>query len=271
MYLKAINGALPFLRDLFITTGKKLPHARGGAPRKIGTFPGAEKYQRRNHSSASPGTKLTDIYTRLAQRYGVSPSKIKQIWLDIRNSTLTSRLASIITSAVYGPADCISSRQALTTTEVSLQWQLRTPYRTRTLSANRAFSFERLRHPRPGKCWSLLLHDGVADVRRTIRLPRVNHGLKRLVMIGSDGFITLEALRWLADQGGAFVMLDRRARCSPLLARVSPSDARLRRAQALALGNGQRSRFPKNSSPRSSPVRSCSFATCCTMLRQQTR
>ena len=37
----------------------------------------------------------------------------------------------------------------------------------------------------------LTLHDGVADVRRTIRLPRVNHGLKRLVMIGNDGFITL--------------------------------------------------------------------------------
>ena len=45
----------------------------------------------------------------------------------------------------------------------------------------------------------LLLHDGIADERRTIRLPRVNHGLKRLVMIGSDGFVTLEALRWLAD------------------------------------------------------------------------
>ncbi len=37
----------------------------------------------------------------------------------------------------------------------------------------------------------LLLHDGIADERRTIRLPRVNHGLKRLVMIGSDGFVTL--------------------------------------------------------------------------------
>ena len=46
----------------------------------------------------------------------------------------------------------------------------------------------------------LLLHDGIADERRTIRLPRVNHGLKRLVMIGSDGLVTLEALRWLADQ-----------------------------------------------------------------------
>ena len=45
----------------------------------------------------------------------------------------------------------------------------------------------------------LLLHDGIADERRTIRLPRVNHGLKRVVLIGSDGFVTLEALRWISD------------------------------------------------------------------------
>jgi CRISPR-associated endonuclease Cas1 len=84
----------------------------------------------------------------------------------------------------------------------------------------------------------LLLHDGIADERRTIRLPRVNHGLKRLVMIGSDGFITLEALRWLADHGAAFVMLDRRGQVLAVTGPVSPSDAKLRRAAALALGNG---------------------------------
>ena len=36
----------------------------------------------------------------------------------------------------------------------------------------------------------LLLHDGIADERRTVRRPRVNHNLKRVVIIGSDGFIT---------------------------------------------------------------------------------
>jgi CRISPR-associated protein Cas1 len=84
----------------------------------------------------------------------------------------------------------------------------------------------------------LLLHDGIADERRTIRLPRVNHGLKRLVMIGSDGFITLEALRWISDVGAAFLMLDRRGKVLAVTGPVSPSDAKLRRAQALALGNG---------------------------------
>src|SRR5579863_7130075 len=84
----------------------------------------------------------------------------------------------------------------------------------------------------------LLLHDGIADERRTIRLPRVGHSLKRLVMIGSDGFITLEALRWISDVGAAFVMLDRRGKVLLVTGPVSPSDAKLRRAQALALANG---------------------------------
>ena len=80
----------------------------------------------------------------------------------------------------------------------------------------------------------LTLHDGIADERRTIRLPRVGHGLRRLVMIGSDGFITLEALRWLADQGAAFVMLERDGKVLCVTGPVRSSDARLRRAQALA-------------------------------------
>jgi CRISPR-associated protein Cas1 len=84
----------------------------------------------------------------------------------------------------------------------------------------------------------LLLHDGIADERRTMRLPRVNHGLKRLIVIGSDGFITLEALRTISDMGAAFVMLDRRGKVLAVTGPVSPSDAKLRRSQSLALGNG---------------------------------
>jgi CRISPR-associated endonuclease Cas1 len=84
----------------------------------------------------------------------------------------------------------------------------------------------------------LLLHDGIAEERRTIRLPRVNHGLKRLVMIGSDGFITLEAIRWISDVGAAFVMLDRQGKVIAVTGPLAPSDSKLRRAQALALGNG---------------------------------
>jgi len=91
----------------------------------------------------------------------------------------------------------------------------------------------------------LVLHDGIADERRTIRLPRVNHGLKRLVLIGSDGFITLEALRWISDVGAAFLMLDRRGKVLAVTGPVAPSDSKLRRAQALALGNGTALRISK--------------------------
>src|SRR5271156_3078849 len=84
----------------------------------------------------------------------------------------------------------------------------------------------------------LTLKDGIADERRTIRLSRVNHGLRRLVMIGSDGFVTLDALRWISDIGAAFVMLDRRGKVLAVTGPVASSDAKLRRAQALALGNG---------------------------------
>jgi CRISPR-associated endonuclease Cas1 len=84
----------------------------------------------------------------------------------------------------------------------------------------------------------LVLEDGIADERRTIRLARVNHGLKRLVLIGSDGFVTLEALRWLADQKAAFAMLERDGSVLATVGPVRPSDARLRRAQALAGQSG---------------------------------
>ena len=44
----------------------------------------------------------------------------------------------------------------------------------------------------------LVLEDGIGADRRHLRLPRVGHGLKRLVIIGSDGFVSLGALQWLS-------------------------------------------------------------------------
>jgi len=84
----------------------------------------------------------------------------------------------------------------------------------------------------------LEIEDGIASERRKIRIARVGHGLKRLVLIGSDGFVTLEALRWLADQDVAFTMLHRDGKVLCVTGPVRPSDARLRRAQALAEQSG---------------------------------
>ncbi len=84
----------------------------------------------------------------------------------------------------------------------------------------------------------LEVEDGVGPERRKIRLGRVGHGLKRLVCISEDGFITLSALKWLSDVGASLVMLDRIGKVLFVTGPTAPSDVRLRRAQALALGNG---------------------------------
>jgi len=84
----------------------------------------------------------------------------------------------------------------------------------------------------------LLVEDGIGEDRRKIRLPRVGHGLKRLVCIGADGFISLAALQWLAAQDASFVMLERDGSVLATTGPVRSSDAKLRRAQALAHVSG---------------------------------
>jgi CRISPR/Cas system-associated endonuclease Cas1 len=83
----------------------------------------------------------------------------------------------------------------------------------------------------------LILKDGIGGERREARLARVGHGLRRLIVIGSDGFVSLAALRWLADQHAAFVMLERDGSVLATTGPVRPTDARLRRAQSLASTN----------------------------------
>src|SRR6516225_5792806 len=80
-----------------------------------------------------------------------------------------------------------------------------------------------------------------ADVdknRRYGRFPRVGHGLKRLVLVGSDGMVSLAALRWVADQDICLSMLERDGSVLATTGPVRSSDARLRRAQALAQNTG---------------------------------
>lgn len=84
----------------------------------------------------------------------------------------------------------------------------------------------------------LILEDGIGSARRWGRFPRVGHGLERLVVVGADGVVSLAALRWLADQNAAFVMLERDGTVLATTGPVRPSDVRLRRAQALAAQNG---------------------------------
>src|SRR5262245_39089658 len=84
----------------------------------------------------------------------------------------------------------------------------------------------------------LLVEDGIGPRRRRARLPRVGHGLRRLIVIGSDGMVSLAAIRWLADQKAAFVLLNRNGSVLLATGPPGPRDARLRRAQALASVSG---------------------------------
>jgi hypothetical protein len=80
MTLKAIVGALPHLRSLLIAHGRELPHDRGGAPKKLGSPQEQEKIREEIKRLREPGIKLQVIFKRIADRNGVSASKIKQIW-----------------------------------------------------------------------------------------------------------------------------------------------------------------------------------------------
>jgi CRISPR-associated endonuclease Cas1 len=84
----------------------------------------------------------------------------------------------------------------------------------------------------------LILEDGVGPNRRLSRFAKVGHRLKRIVVIGADGHVSLAALRWLADQDASFVMLDRDGTVLTVTGPIGPSDARLRRSQSLAHESG---------------------------------
>ena len=79
----------------------------------------------------------------------------------------------------------------------------------------------------------LVVEDGRGRERRTRRYSRATHNMSRLVVTGTDGFVSLEAVRWLHRLGIALIHLDRDGN---VLATSNPGrgDARLRRLQATA-------------------------------------
>jgi hypothetical protein len=71
----------------------------------------------------------------------------------------------------------------------------------------------------------LAIEDGIVTDRRKARLPRFGHGLRRLILLGSGGFVSLSAFRWLADQGAWFLMLERDGAVIATTGPVHPSKA----------------------------------------------
>jgi len=83
----------------------------------------------------------------------------------------------------------------------------------------------------------LVLEDGVGKQRRSGRFPRVGGEIRRLVVVGHAGSVSLEALRWLHEIGAAFVQIGADGELIALGVTSALTDARLRRAQALAIGS----------------------------------
>src|SRR4051812_37097411 len=79
----------------------------------------------------------------------------------------------------------------------------------------------------------LTVSDGIGNDRRQGRLARATSKLKRLVILGHTGMVSLEALRWLHDVGAAFVQIDRDGELILASGPQGLDDARLRRAQAV--------------------------------------
>jgi len=82
----------------------------------------------------------------------------------------------------------------------------------------------------------LVVSDGVGRQRRSGRFARATSQLRRLIILGHSGYLTLEALRWLADVGVSVAQIDLDGRVVMATGVRRLNEAKLRRAAALAAG-----------------------------------
>jgi CRISPR-associated endonuclease Cas1 len=80
----------------------------------------------------------------------------------------------------------------------------------------------------------LIIEDGIGAGRRTTRFNRATGGLSRLVLAGSTGYISVEAVRWMTDTGCGLIQLDHTGRVLATSAVMGNDYSTLRRAQPLA-------------------------------------
>jgi len=83
----------------------------------------------------------------------------------------------------------------------------------------------------------LVLGDGLGQHRRTRRLPRAQRVVRRIVILGHTGHLSLEAIRWCVDTGIVLTQLDTDGRLLLTAGGAQFDDPRLRRAQAAAATN----------------------------------
>jgi CRISPR-associated endonuclease Cas1 len=80
----------------------------------------------------------------------------------------------------------------------------------------------------------LVLHDGLGRQRRERRLPRAQRTVRRILVRGHTGHITLDAIRWCHDTGITLTTIDADGRVLLTAGAAGRDDPRIRRAQAAA-------------------------------------
>ena len=83
----------------------------------------------------------------------------------------------------------------------------------------------------------LVVEDGIGRSRRERRFHKATSGLKRVVVLGTTGYVSLEAVRWLTDANIPLIQIDPEGRLLTTSQPMGSDRAALRRAQALALTN----------------------------------
>ncbi len=81
----------------------------------------------------------------------------------------------------------------------------------------------------------LRVADGIGKERREALVHRATGRLRRIVVLGHTGSVSLEALRWLADVGAGYLQLDADGRVLAAFGPQGTDRPGLRRAQARAL------------------------------------
>jgi len=81
----------------------------------------------------------------------------------------------------------------------------------------------------------LVVEDGICDERRSARFAKATAGLKRVVVLGHTGFVTLQALRFLKDLAAAFINIDADGQLVAAFGPQGKDETRLRRVQAQAM------------------------------------
>lgn len=82
----------------------------------------------------------------------------------------------------------------------------------------------------------LLLADGIGPHRRERLLPRAQRQVRRIVILGHTGTLSLDAIRWCTDVGIALMQIDTDGRVLMVGHNPARTDSRLLRAQAAAAG-----------------------------------